>query len=133
MSGVTFQRGVALSSSLAGPIVVTPPMLLVCAHDLTLSPSGIAQFLVFNFFACVVGLFCSMIPNIVGATALAGLGLRYSWARWPVTWGASGATLGWIIQLIFAGNSAGPWDLPYLAIVGGTCALICRSGTRWSD
>ena len=133
MSGVTFQRGVALSSCLAGPIVVTPPMLLAWAHQPMLVLDGLPLFVAINLIASIVGLFCSMIPNAVGSVALASLGLSHSWARQPLTWAITGILLGWLIQLVVAGNSEGPWHLPYLAIVGGCCALICRFGTRWWD
>lgn len=129
MTTATCANGVAAASAAAGPIVVGPLMITSWLQSPSLSLFGIGQALVFLFVAMIVGLFLSMFPNAIGAAVLSRLGCERAWARWPVVWAIVGAAMGWLIQLIFGGLEGAP----VLAVVGGTCALICRWGTRWQD
>lgn len=121
--------GPLLASFLAGPVFVSPLLLA------ELNRAGGAELLgiVFILFmATLIGFVLALVPNILGAALMVGLGRRWRMARHRAAWAAVGFTLGWLLafafsrEILFAANA-------WLAATGLACASIVRHFTAWPD
>lgn len=81
----------------------------------------------------IIGLIISLIPNIIGAWLLHGLGIGNVAARLPVMWALTGAGLAGIPTAVISGE--GP-EAAFLttafAITGATCALVSNRFVHWN-
>ena len=77
------------------------------------------------------GFAISCLPNLGGTSLIMGLGDHYRAARNPLARALLGFIIAWLMSAAFAGTSSS--GNAALGIVGAICALVCRSGARWTD
>lgn len=74
------------------------------------------------------GFLLSIIPNLIGASALLAIGDRNEAMRLPVVWGLVGGLLAGWAAFGFGADMPG---IVAFSTTGTLCALICRAGTIW--
>lgn len=79
--------------------------------------------------AAIFGFVIAVVPCLVGSAALHALGTVNDGARLPAFWTLAGGLAGG--GLIAAVADTTEMIAPF-AITGALCALICRSGARWT-
>jgi hypothetical protein len=81
----------------------------------------------------VIGFFLALLPNLVGASAMATLAESVEEARAPIAWVAAGALGGAGIAVLTSGFGSDPPIAFALVVTGGLCAGLCRRTFAWDD
>ncbi len=136
----TYKAAAMFASLAAGPVFLASMALAVWANDtpttyiLAVQPEAVGGAIVSLVLVIPFGFALSVIPNLIGAWFMHGLGIGNFGARLPVAWALAGAgAAGMPFAFMSDWSSAGAPLGTAFAITGASCAAIAHRFTTWRD
>jgi hypothetical protein len=127
----TNAKGVAAASAAAGPLFLAA-LAMANAPPIG-STQEVGPGLVFAVFSIPFGFAIAALPNYMATALLVRLGHHNAGVRLPVFWALAGGGFGWGLDAMIAAVSRAPTQTPLFALIGPSCALLCRWGAHWAD
>ena len=131
----SLMHGVALATLAAGPAFLTAATLgaycLQIPRPIAIAPQFVFAGVLLLIPATVIGALVSVVPNLLGAIALARLADRLPPLRTGPAWTLIGAALAFLL-FRDTGASEAIFLFPATA-TGALCATLCRHGIWWAE